>query len=293
MLGSGYGVMETEGMKMTMNPVHILRAILIKVNPRIWGLTYMLVSNNKKNLIVTSILFVVSSLFAHSLGGIFMLCLILVYKYAFVYRFIRKHIFVALLIFYLTPSLILFAFNFRGNLRGGGDMAETEYIDVVLGKLCGRISSLSNNGYILENIYLVYRDRAEIPELFYLYDTLHYFGYRPNFKSTGSYINMNMKRTDNMNSSTMSGIIGALVMSYAVSSKSLFFSLLYVLCSVPLVFYLLRKMGLSNYMGIGLFITLAYMQSGDSSEIANAIYVLIFMWIVLNLFGKKKYARLG
>lgn len=288
MLASGYGVMGTEGVKMSMNPLYIIRAILIKINPRIWGMTYILVSHNPKNIVITSLLFIVSSVLAHSLGGIFTLILVLLYKYKFFLMFIKRHFILAVLGFYLLPSFVLFSYNIRGNLRGSGNMVETEYFDVILGKLCGRISSISNNGYLLENILLISMDRDNIPALFYYYDALHYFGYRPSFVSTGNYVDQNIKRTNNPNTSTMTGVFGALVMSYAVSPNVLLINLFYVLFSIPLVFYLLKKMKFSNYLGVGLFITLAYSQSGDSSEIANAIYVLLFMWFVLSLFAKNR-----
>ena len=42
--------------------------------------------------------------------------------------------------------------------------------------MCGRVSSFSNNAYIFQKSLQIANDIEYIPSLFYLYDTLHYWG---------------------------------------------------------------------------------------------------------------------
>lgn len=287
LLVSGYGVMGTDGTQVSMNPLSIFKALLIKTNPRIWGITYILISDNKKNILITSILFILNSIAAHSLGGLFLLLVALLYKYRFVYPFIKQYKILSVIILISIPTIITGAYNFRGQLRGFGNMAETKNSEIFFGKLCGRISGISNNGYILENFPLLVADRDNVPDFFYLYDPLHFFGFRPDFKSTGAYVDQKLKRTNNPNSSTMAGPLGALVISLAKSPWIFLLNLSYIVISIPLLFYILLKMRIKNFAGIGLILCMNFSQNGDSSEIANNIYVFLFMWFILNLIRHK------
>lgn len=286
LLMSGYGVMGTEGTRIGLSPLSIMRSVLLKFSPRLWGITYILISNNNRNILVTYLLFFISSVFAHSLGGLFLVFIISIYKYKFIWPFIKKHLLLSVGIAIAIPAMITAAYNFRGQLRGFGNMVETDYTDIVFGKLCGRISSLSNNGYILENMPILIMDSDNVPTYFYLYDPMHFWGIHPAFKSTGSYVDETLKRTGNPNSSTMAGPLGVLIISISKSAYTFIVNLIFILTAIPLLFLLLRKMRIKNLAGIGLILSLGFAQNGDSSDIANNMYGLLFMWIILSISHK-------
>mgnify|MGYP003242762380 FL=1 len=57
-----------------------VRSAISKLLPRPWVIVFLLLSNSKKNIVVTVILFIIESLSAHSLGGCFLLLLLYLFR---------------------------------------------------------------------------------------------------------------------------------------------------------------------------------------------------------------------
>ena len=127
---------------------------------------------SKKNLAVTVLLFSIHTILAHSLGVFFILLLILLFRQGKkVKSFVKRNFLFVLAILYLVPIVVSSAYNVRAQLRGQGGMSETSNMDIMVGKLCGRISSFSNSAYILQNSSQNVYDLELIPDFFYFYDT--------------------------------------------------------------------------------------------------------------------------
>lgn len=129
-----------------------IRSAFFKLMVRPWVIAYLLISNSRKNLAVTVLLFSIHTILAHSLGGFFILLLILLFRQGKkVKSFVKRNFLFVLAILYLVPIVVSSAYNVRAQLRGQGGMSETSNMDIMVGKLCGRISSFSNSAYILQN----------------------------------------------------------------------------------------------------------------------------------------------
>ena len=226
-----------------------VRSAISKLLPRPWVIVFLLLSNSKKNIVITVILFIIESLSAHSLGGCFLLLLLYLFRNGKKVRilFIRNFFFV-LVIMCMLPVIISTAFNFRSQLRGEE---------------------------IAENI-------KYIPSLFYLYDTLHYWGYRPEFKSVGTYVQMQIKNSKEENYSTMAGVIGVFIISYIKSPYVFLLNLFFTIFLINILFKLTGKI-FPNASSIAFLLTIGFGTSGDISELSNTIYTLLIMWILLFL----------
>ena len=246
LLFTGYGQMGTS-IEIDGGFFSYIRSAFFKLMVRPWVIAYLLISNSRKNLAVTVLLFSIHTILAHSLGGFFILLLILLFRQGKkVKSFVKRNFLFVLAILYLVPIVVSSAYNVRAQLRGQGGMSETSNIDIMVGKLCGRISSFSNSAYNLQNSSQNVYDLELIPDFFYFYDTLHYWGYRPEFKSTGFYVEEQIKHSKLENSSTMPGVIGVLIMSYVKSPYIFLFNLFLMTFLLIIIFNLTKRIGFPN-----------------------------------------------
>ena len=289
---SGYGVMGTSSVRATSSPIALVRALFFKLAISPWALVYILSAKSRKNVLIFVIFVLLSSVSRHSLGGIYYLALWLLYKYYdSVLVYCKRHYMQIILLLISAPLIISTLYNARSYMRTGVGISESSSNDIILGKLCGRISSFSNNAQILEYYPVLLANADNIPPLFYMYDPLHFFGYRPEFESTGRYVNEEVRNGRNENYSIMPGVGGVIVMSMVKSPIIVVINILYMLIAIKIIFWLTRIMRIQNHAGVALFCTIGFATSGDSSELSNYIYGLIFIWIILNLIGRKKYAK--
>ena len=287
LLTSGYGQMGGDSIKINGGIYSYVRAIFFKLTIKPWLVTYFLLAKNKKSIIITTILFSIHTILAHSLGGFFLLAILYTYKYFEKVKRFFKHniIFVSILVCFI-PNLVNVGYTIRSHLREGVGMSENSMRDIMMGKLCGRISSFSNNAYIFQNAPQIIIDSPNIPSFFYLYDILHYWGYRPEFKSTGAYVNIQIKHSSNENLSVMPGIMGVLILSFVKSKNILLFNIILIICLLFLVFMVLHRMKIEKSADIAFLLTIGFATSGDISELSTAIYILLFIWFTLSILNK-------
>ena len=283
LLFTGYGQMGTS-IEIDGGFFSYIRSAFFKLMVRPWVIAYLLISNSRKNLAVTVLLFSIHTILAHSLGGFFILLLILLFRQGKkVKSFVKRNFLFVLAILYSVPIVVSSAYNVRAQLRGQGGMSETSNMDIMVGKLCGRISSFSNSAYILQNSSQNVYDLELIPDFFYFYDTLHYWGYRPEFKSTGFYVEEQIKHSKLENSSTMPGVIGVLIMSYVKSPYIFLFNLFLMTFLLIIIFNLTKRIGFPNASGIAYILTIEFATSGDISALSNTIYTLLIIWFTLSI----------
>ena len=232
LLFTGYGQMGTS-IEIDGGFFSYIRSAFFKLMVRPWVIAYLLISNSRKNLAVTVLLFSIHTILAHSLGGFFILLLILLFRQGKkVKSFVKRNFLFVLAILYLV-----------------------------------------------QNVY----DLELIPDFFYFYDTLHYWGYRPEFKSTGFYVEEQIKHSKLENSSTMPGVIGVLIMSYVKSPYIFLFNLFLMTFLLIIIFNLTKRIGFPNASGIAYILTIEFATSGDISALSNTIYTLLIIWFTLSI----------
>ncbi|TFU92591.1 hypothetical protein E4T81_10650, partial [Barnesiella sp. WM24] len=268
-----------------------MRALIYKLPAYPFAVVYIMGSKYNKGIAITIILLCLYSIINKSLGGFFTTSMILIYKYPSIILFLKRHIIITGIILLLSPSIIGIAYDFRAQLRDGPEMAEKSGSDLLFGKVCGRISSFSNNAYIFQNLPSLYLYKDEVPAEFYIMDMLHFFGIRPEFKSTGNFVEMHVKHGKDDRYSSMAGIGGVLFISIIKSPWIVALNLFIILASTYLIFFLAKKIKLRNACGVALLLSVWFMSNGDSSEIAINIYSLLFAWIILKLIARKHVVK--
>ena len=289
---SGYGTMGGDATPMdSSSPLSILRAVLFKVPVLPWVIIYVLGSSYKRGVYYTILLFCLFSIVQKSMGGIFTCGILLLYKYPGILTYFKRNVLLTLIILIFVPNIILLGYRFRDALRSGPGFNETTTVDLIGGKLCGRVSSFSNNAYIYENVLTIFALSNDVPQGFYYYDALHYLGFRPEFKSTGNFVQREITHGKNENYSIMAGIGGVLLISIAKGLPVFLANLAFLLGAPYLIFLLTRKMGLRNASGVALLLCIWFTVNGDSSEIANNIYYLLFIWVILKFCKVKRHEK--
>lgn len=284
---TGYGRMGSESVATSLDVLSILRAIIFKIGINPILTIYLLSTKSKKNTFYTSIIYLIQTVCYHSLSGFVYISFIIYIKYQNeIISFIKKHFIITIVLICTIPTCVVTAYNIRSELRNGTTMSETKQTDIIFGKLCGRLSSYSNGAYILEKSLKIYNDSKDIPPFFYFIETLHYWGYRTEFKSIGSYINLEIKNFKNENLSVMPSVVGILIISFIISPKICLFNLILIIIYIQLIFWLVKKMRLKNASEIAFLLTINFATSGDITELSNSFYILILTFIILNSINK-------
>lgn len=284
---TGYGRMGSDSVSMSYDVLSILRAVVFKIGITPILTIYLLSTKSKKNTICTSLLYLIQSACYHSLSGFVYISFIIYIKYHDkIILFIKRHFIITLIIIIIIPTFVDTAYNIRSELRNGTTMSETSKTDIIFGKLCGRLSSYSNGAYIIEKSVKIYNDSKDIPSSFYFIETLHYWGYRPEFKSIGNYINMEIKNVNNENLSVMPGIVGILVISFIISPNICLINLILIIIYIHLIFWCVRKMKFRYSSEIAFLLTIGFATSGDITELSNSFYILVLTFIFLNCTNK-------
>jgi len=288
---SGYGTMGSESMVMTSSPLLILRAFAYKLPAIPFAIIYIFGSKYKRGILITIGFLILLSIINKSLGGLFMAAIILIFKYPSIITFFRFHILITCIVLFSLPTIINSAYNLRNQLRDGPGMAENNFTDLFFGKVCGRISSFSNNAYIFQCLPALYIYKDEVPNTFYVMDMFHFFGIRPSeFKSTGNFVEMQVKHGKDDRYSSMAGIGGVLFISLLKSPEILMLNLFVILVSIYLIFWIAKRMRLKNAAEVAFLLSIWFTSNGDISEITTNIYSLIFIWIIIKLLATKNYA---
>lgn len=288
---SGYGTMGSESTGISGSPISILRALAYKLPAYPFAVIYIMGSKYNRGIAITIGLLCLYSIINKSLGGFFTTSMILIYKYPSITLFLKKHFIITGIILLLCPPIVGIAYDFRSQLRDGPEIAEKSGSDLLFGKVCGRISSFSNNAYIFQNLPSLYVYKKEVPDEFYIMDMLHFFGIRPEFKSTGNFVEMQVKHGKDERYSSMAGIGGVLFISLIKSPWIAILNLSVILGSVYLLFLIATKIKLRNACGVALLLSVWFMANGDSSEIAINIYSLLFAWFILKLIAHKHVVK--
>lgn len=289
LLLTGYGQMGTST-HIDGSILSYFRAAVSKLLVRPWVVAFLLLSQRRKNIVITTILFLIQSLLAHSLGGCFQLFLILLLRLGGnLVKIARRYFVFMLIVLLIFPAIVSFAYDFRAELRGT-EMEEETKVDIIIGKLCGRISSFSNNAYILQNSLQVVYDSSNIPFYFYFYDTLRFWGYRHEYGSIGSFVETAIKHSKMENYQTMPGVIGVYAISFIKSPYVFIFNLLYTILLMLIIFSLVKKI-FPSASNIAFMLIIGFCTNGDVSELSNHIYTLIMMWFIFYLSNKTLWKK--
>ena len=291
---SGYGRMgQGENAIDASNPITILRSIIYKLTKFPWAYMCLLLVNKKRDVVITALLSSLRSVAAFSLGGLLWVALILVYKYySKVAKYFKKYIIIWGIMSIMIPGIIAFLYNVRTQLRSGNDIEEMTGSELIFGKLCGRISSFSNNAIMLERVPLVLALADTYPTQFLFYDAVGFFGiHSSSFKSVGNVMQVEIVGSPNEDYQTMAGFGGVMVLSVAKSILVMCINLALIMALLYLVYYLPYRFKWPCCYGIALFSTIGFCISSDVSDLSVTVFGYIIIYYTLKFLKRVKSVR--
>lgn len=283
---SGYGVMGGGEVGVNFSdPISVIQMLIYKFSNFPWLYIYIFAEKKKKNIIITLCLQAIAVILSHSIGGLYILFLIVFFKFNFIYINIKKHWLAFCFFLIIFPTIVQFLYNFRTQLRHGRDLEETTSTDLIFNRLSGRISSYSNNGFILENVPLVVYIQNRYPNDFLFLDALNFFGiHRANYKSVGKIVESEIIGHYDSNYSVMAGFGGVLILSAVKSPVVLILNLALIALLMWLEFRIPYKLKFFNSTGISLIKCFMFCTSCDIRELSVSIIGFFIIYIFIKIF---------
>lgn len=292
----GYGVLGEGRAVMSSGILSILRSIIYKfLSYSPWVITYFICAQNKHLFAITALLFLIVNILHHSISGFYTLFLILLYKYGSISKLFKKYLFLIIIsAVSILPLGISMIYGIRDQLRTGEKHEYENPTEIIYDRLIGRMSSFSNNAYILESAPLLLAANSGLPDYFLVYDALGIVGVRRSgFISTGVYIRTDLSGLTNEDYSTMAGFGGVIVLSITKSLSILMLNLLLIFIGIRTIFALTLKIGLSDAPGVALFCTIGFALSADVSELSSKILGLLCMWLIICFTAKRHHKKIS
>lgn len=243
------------------------------------------------------LLLILLSIMRQALGGF-------IYIFVFVYlihgkqikKTIRRYFLLSLCMLFFVPVLVTFLYSMRDSMRAG-ETVEFVYEsdeDIILGKLCGRLSSYSNLCNIFENIYVWDYYIKNMSDYHYLYTILDRFGFHLNtVESPERFMYYSYINADYSDSSTtfMLGTVGMLVISLLKSIKSFGFTLFMILLLIYFSFILMRRVPIAFNLELCFWVLIFPIMSGVSYELFFAFIQILIFSSVVHMIGVKKNSK--
>jgi hypothetical protein len=291
----GVGQMAQERYNVSL-PIRLINLILNRFDLRM-GLTIYILNAKKgtKLKYVLILLFIAFSAARLSLGNIsylFFLLILCCYN-GNIFRIIYKWTLPIIILLIFTPFLVSTLYNIRSQLRGETITQSRAYstIELIGGKLIGRLSSYSASAYVLQKASAISIVSNKLPEYqLYLEAT---FMNNPDNLGTGNIILESLGNHTRLYS-YMNGTIGLLLASYYNS-----FSMFFISLSGYIVFIIFPFILASTIKGrrMQVLILLSLIQalvSGDPyalGKVSINIFFYILLFLVINFFKQFAFYR--
>jgi hypothetical protein len=208
--------------------------------------------------------------------------------------FVRKNKIKASLIIIVFPVIIGNLYEIRGVLRSA-QVEETTatVIELVVGKLVGRLSSFSDTAVIIQETSHFENSTQQLNSLYFYEQAFSgIFGveYKPII--TPENLLINLDGGDFLNISFMTGLPGNLYMAWLKSPFVFFINLLLVIFMILITFILSRKIGIDKSNEYALILLLMPLTSGVSNEFSsNIIYLILLLTVFLGVMIIRNIAK--
>lgn len=249
--------------------------------------------NNIKNFAIIAALIIFAGLAKKSISApIYIIYLFIIFYPTTLKCWIKKNRILFILMIIFIPSIVEFGYSFRDTLRGK-DSEYTSTESLIFGKLFGRLSSLSDFSFMMENIPYFIIKSNEIETLYFQKQVLSgtigmYFA--P--EVTPEKQLFNTLGDGSSNTSYMCSIPGNMMISLIKSPYVLFLNILTLLLIYYATFRLISKIQIPKKNLLALFLLISPTNSGVANELAfipMCILVLIIFLKLFNGIGKRKF----
>ena len=268
--------------------IKLLIQILLRFDAILWGsfLILFLPQKKLKTTLLISFLLILIGILKGSLGivnTIFLLFFIKYYKD--IVCFIKKKISIVIIIAFLFPTLVEFAYTQRNLIRN--IQYEEEKLEpgrLITGKLVGRLSSFSNAAFLIDDAPKYILMAQGLDKYFYqkgMLISIDAAAYGKGNYSPEKYLKPNTP--DGI--SFMLGTTGILIFSLYKSSSTLIINIISIIIISLLIFEILRRVKFDYNIELSYILLLYPTLSGVSSEYSFILLILIVFFITLLFFS--------
>jgi putative membrane protein len=268
--------------------IKLLIQILLRFDAILWGsfLILFLPQKKLKTTLLISFLLILIGILKGSLGivnTIFLLFFIKYYKD--IVCFIKKKISIVIIIAFLFPTLVEFAYTQRNLIRN--IQYEEEKLEpgrLITGKLVGRLSSFSNAAFLIDDAPKYILMAQGFDNYFYqkgMLISIDAATYGKGNYSPEKYLKPNTP--DGI--SFMLGTTGILIFSLYKSSSTLIINIISIIIISLLIFEILRRVKFDYNIELSYILLLYPTLSGVSSEYSFILLILIVFFITLLFFS--------
>lgn len=253
-------------------------------------------SRNKKSFVRISWLILLLGVSKKSLyAPINLFYLFLVYYSSDLIAWLKKWKIAVVLAIFILPVIVDFGYTLRDELRGDEHISLSSD-KLIFGKLVGRLSSLSNLGFIIENTPLLYINSQELDSWYYQKQVLMVacgMKYAPDI--TPERMLFNVLGDDKPNISYMCSTPGNFMLAAYKSPNIFIVNLLTMLILYYIGFSLIARINMAQKFELLLLFYLVPTMSGVANEVALVTISLCMVTIFFKLFNgfgshRHKYA---
>ncbi len=260
--------------------------IMNRVNFVYMVLFFILISKNLIYDLFGVFMILIVSYFTAGLGSLLYVIFVFIIKYyTTIKQYYKKNKLIIMFFLVFSPYFVNQLFILRDSLRNS-ETKEITTIDLVFGKLAGRLSSYPNSAVIIQEPLYFFVAAASLDNYYYQIQAWKAFAggdYRdkkPEFIMKGVYTDGKM---GDINSAFMTSTPGNLIISFFRSPLSCFFNILTIFLFFYIIFRLMSFFKF-EYAADFAFILIIYpVTSGVSSEYIGVITTLLFL-LFINVF---------
>lgn len=260
-----------------------------RFNPNIVGLIFILVSPNRRKIFIVCCFMILLGVLRAGLGVFVFIGLSLFVRYnEQMFYFVRRWKILILLMLLFFPSFVDYMYDLRTSLRteNVGEGENLSVINLIGGKLIGRLSSFSNSGIIIQNpVYFIASSQMLDDYYFQKQALAGVLGvsYAPEERPEIHLI----KSVEPMaeNSSFMTGSQGNLIISLYKSPYIFLMNLFTILVLVCANFHFAIKLGFSQSTEFALINVVYCVMSGVPNEFTYYLFTTLLLYILFNILN--------
>ena len=260
----------------------------------LWGGIAVLVSHKRRIVLLYLSLIVLVSL-SKAFFAIFITVFFLYFlKYPDDIRGIfKKYKIPIILLFFVIPNILGFLYNIRNELRGNDVKENYSAVEMVAGKFIGRLSSISDSAYLLENALTFIPTTTQFDNFFFQRNMLRVFKGDWGTPITPEEIlykrgEIYSESYSEKKSSFMLGTQGILIYSLFKSFTSLFINLITIILVIFLILNIFSNIKVYNSLNFGLLLAIGPITSGVSSEFSSVLISSVLLFVIVLLYNSLK-----
>ena len=265
--------------------IKVFIQIFNRFPPNLIGACYIALCGNKRfsEFLKIALLMVVFGLVKKSISSpVFIFYIALIFYGDRLLPWFKRHIFLIAFISLLSPYVIRSIYSLRDSLRGTEGI-ELSSEQLVFGKLFGRLSSLSNSGFIVENLFYFASQAQELDYFYYQKQSLSgVLGMSFAPPLSPEKVLFNSLGDGDPNVSYMCGVMGNMTLSFLRSPSLLLINFVSFVLLLWLTFYLIGRMRIPWAFELALVFQISPVMSGVANECAF-VPVALCLFLLLNI----------